>query len=160
MFESPLQQGKNSVSLTQLQFQQFSSTWFVDSEYRRLSQQTLAFRRILVEKVAWFIQNRAIAQFGTMEIRQFLMYLSTGHLDAEGRWGNNALTREVRPTTLRTYYSNLKVMFRWMVSEEYLEAAYSYHVSNNRSGFSNRSISSTRILSYNRAAVTNQSLWG
>ncbi len=123
MFETPLQQGKTPVSFTPLQIRQLTAAWLVDAEYRRLSLQTIAFRRNLAEKLIWFIEHRALSKFSTLEARQFLMYLDTGHQESSGRWGNHNLKQTVRPATLRTYYNNLKVMFSWVVSEGYADAS-------------------------------------
>lgn len=55
-----------------------------------------------------------------MELKQFLAYLTNGHEDPRGRWGNPALHKQVCPKTVSTYYTNLRTLFRCLVDERAL----------------------------------------
>ncbi|HZO89017.1 MAG TPA: hypothetical protein VFB38_11830 [Chthonomonadaceae bacterium] len=59
----------------------------LDGEIRQHSQATLAVRRIVVNKLLWFLKKRGYAQCGVTELRQFRAYLTHGHREPGGRWG-------------------------------------------------------------------------
>ncbi|MEP6756515.1 MAG: tyrosine-type recombinase/integrase, partial [Chthonomonadales bacterium] len=44
-------------------------------------------------------------------------YLTHGHEQVGGRWGNARLTERMRPQSVQTYYNTLKTFFRWMIEE-------------------------------------------
>jgi site-specific recombinase XerD len=91
--------------------------WLLDGDLRQLSQQTRAARKLLIEKLLWFLRTHGHPECGTAEIRAFLAYISTGHEREGGRWGNPLLKKAVRPRTVHTYYGNLRTFFRWLVAE-------------------------------------------
>lgn len=95
--------------------------WLIDSESRRLSPATVEGRRIVTEKLLWFLEHHGYQECGTNEIRAFLAYLSKGHENAGGRWGNGQLKKQAGSGTVFTYYMRLRTLFRWMVKEELLD---------------------------------------
>ena len=108
-------------SLQLPQFVQAAKDWLFDCEYRQHSTSTIATRRIVTDKLSWFLDQRACEQCGTSEVRQFLAYLNRGHQDAEGRWGNSRFNKPVRPRTVHTYHGHLRTFFAWLVTEGILD---------------------------------------
>src|SRR5438309_288484 len=90
---------KTEAALSVEQLDRYAKGWLLDGEIRQLSAATLAGRRIVIDKLLWFLRQQEISVCGMMELRQFLAYISTGHEDADGRWGNPQLKKRVRPTT-------------------------------------------------------------
>jgi len=105
----------SSVGISELAHQ--ASGWLLDGEIRQLSPQTRAFRRLLLDKLLWFLREKEFAECGLMELRAFLAYVSKGHEMQGGRWGNAQQTRPVRPSTTKTYHGHLRTFFRWLVAE-------------------------------------------
>jgi len=97
--------------------------WLLDGEIRQLSPNTLYARRLLVEKLLWFLRQRKYPTCGTLELRHFLAYIGNGHEDPNGRWGNAQLRKGVRPRTVQTYFINMKTLFGWLVDEGVLEVS-------------------------------------
>lgn len=109
--------------LTRAELAHQAEGWILDGEIRQLSKQTLAARRLLIEKLLWFLDHRGSSTCGLLELRAFLAYLSTGHAQPGGRWGNPHLKQGVRPRTVATYFGNLRTLFRFLVTEEVLEVS-------------------------------------
>lgn len=97
--------------------------WLLDCELRRHSPKTGGLRRMILKNLAWLAVREGWTDIGKEQVRVFLGYLSTGHLDAGGRWGNPQMTRPVRPVTVHTYHSHLKTFFSWLVVEGVLGAS-------------------------------------
>jgi len=86
-----------------------------------LSDQTITTRRYMFAKFLWWLHETGIDQCGADEIKRFLMYVSTGHTDPNGRWGDPHLTRAVRPRTVKDYHTTLRTFFRWLAAEGLIE---------------------------------------
>jgi integrase/recombinase XerC len=97
--------------------------WLLDGEVRQHSPNTLARRRIVTEKLIWFLRHKELEQCGAPELRAFLAYLGNGHETEGGRWGNPQLTRKVRPTTVSDYYRDLRALLNFLVADGVLEAS-------------------------------------
>ncbi|HEY3413900.1 MAG TPA: tyrosine-type recombinase/integrase [Armatimonadota bacterium] len=91
--------------------------WLLDGDIRQLSDRSLGNRRMVVDKLVWFLKDRAYERCGAAEIRQFLAYLNHGHEDEGGRWGNPQCDKPVGPSTVQTYYVHVRTFFRWLVDE-------------------------------------------
>ena len=89
----------------------YADGWLLDGEIRQHSAQTRGFRRMMLDKLLWFLREKEYALCGKAELRAFLAYLSTGHTAEGGRWGNTQLTQAVRPSTAKTYFSHLRTFF-------------------------------------------------
>ena len=85
---SPDALSTSPVGLSVTKLERFSQDWLYDCEFRQHSQQTLALRRHVLEKLIWLLRERECERCGPAEIRQFLAYLTTGHKEPGGRWGN------------------------------------------------------------------------
>lgn len=112
---------KDTLSVSELVFA--TRDWLFDGEYRQHSKSTTAIRRIVTDKLLWFLRERGYEQCGTSELRQFLAYLSRGHEDAAGRWGNARFSKPVRPRTVHTYHGHLRTLFTWLVCEGTLDTS-------------------------------------
>ena len=110
-----------TVSVNDLE--RYAEGWLLSGEIDQHSSRTLDARRSIVDKLLWFLRQKQHACCGTMELRQFLAYVTNGHKEEGGRWGNSQQTRPVRPRTVHTYHGHLRTFFRWIVSEEGLEVS-------------------------------------
>ena len=97
--------------------------WLLDGDIRQHSPATLANRRLVGDKLLWFLREKGYAACGKQELRQFFSCITHGHGAQGGRWGNPALTGPVRPSTVHTYHSRLRTFFRWLVAEEVIAAS-------------------------------------
>ncbi len=95
----------------------YAEGWILDCDIRQLSWRTIENRRLVIQKLLWFLQHKDYSECGLLELKQFLSYVSSGHEEANGRWGNSRLRRKVRPLTVSTYYSRLRTLFRYLVEE-------------------------------------------
>jgi integrase/recombinase XerD len=95
-----------------------SEGWLLDCQYRRLSDATVHTRRLLMQKLLWWFDHVGITICGTAELKAFLTYVSTGHEEPGGRWGNPRLSKPVRPRTVKDFHTTLRTFFRWLVEED------------------------------------------
>jgi hypothetical protein len=124
MKNSALTSTKTACSLPALELERSGQGWLLDCEIRRHSKPTLALRRIVLDNLSWFLRDRECAACGTLELRQFFVYLSPeGHEEDRGRWGNPQQTKPVRPSTVQTYHRHLRTFFRFLVAEGVMEAS-------------------------------------
>lgn len=87
------------------------------------SSRTIGARRDIIDKRLWFLKHKSFETCGTHELRQFLGYVTNGHKEPGGRWGNPHMTKPVRPRTVHTYHGHLRTFFRWLVAEGEMEAS-------------------------------------
>jgi len=95
--------------------------WLADCQIRQHSSSTIELRRTLLGRLQWFLNDREATLCGRSELRSFLAYLSSGHQDADGRWGkgkDKRWSRPLRPASVNTYYHHIRAFFSWLVSEE------------------------------------------
>lgn len=92
---------RNTLSVAELSAH--GQRWLLACDGRQHSSQTIALRRFLLDKLAWFLQTRNRTQCGPDELLQFFSYIRNGHTEEGGRWGDPMLTRPVRPRTVHTY---------------------------------------------------------
>jgi hypothetical protein len=67
---------KSEVTVGLAELERYAKGWLLDSEIRQPSPGTLASRRLVVEKLLWFLRQQELSICGTMELRQFLAYLT------------------------------------------------------------------------------------
>jgi site-specific recombinase XerC len=53
-----------------------------------------------------------------MTFREFLQYVSHGHEEPGGRWGNPQQKRPVKPATLAMFHCELRALANWMVAND------------------------------------------
>lgn len=111
----------STLSVTDLA--QLVEGWILDGEIRQYSPRTTEARRDVTGKLLWFLERERARECGPAELRRFLGYLTRGHEDPAGRWGDPRLTRAVKPATVSLYYRNLHALFAWLVEEGELEAS-------------------------------------
>ncbi len=99
-----------------------ASMWLMTGEIASHSPKTLSLRRLMTDKLLWFLRVKGHESCGLDELRLFLHYLLNGHKEPGGRWGNPQNSRPVSPCTVRDYHRNLKTFFNWMVTENVLAA--------------------------------------
>lgn len=109
--------GTNSA-FTPAEWERQIQGWILDGEIRQLSKRTLEERRRVTEKLLWFLRSQELRECGALELKRFLAYVSRGHEQPGGRWGNARMTRAVKPRTVFAYYRVLRALCRWLVLEE------------------------------------------
>lgn len=97
-----------------------ADAWILDGETAQRSPRTIEERKALREKLIWFLNHNGHDECGTIEMRNFLAYVATGHLRKGGRWGNAdhpAALLPVKPSTVASYHRNLRAMLRWGLAQ-------------------------------------------
>lgn len=112
---------EGTISVTPLE--SYGNDWLLDCELRQLSPQTRSLRRLILEKLAWYLRQNGHDQCGLRELRAFLAYLGRVPAPSEGRWGNSTLKQVARPATIHTYFAHLRTFFRWLVAEGEIEVS-------------------------------------
>lgn len=111
----------SSVSVVDLE--QYIEEWLIDCDCKQHSPRTNDTRRIFTKNLLWFLRHRGFDRVGLAELRQFFLYLRTGHEDAGGRWGNSQCTKPLRPISIKDYHTCIGTLFKCMVAEEILESS-------------------------------------
>ncbi len=99
------------------------SSWLLDGKLRQLSLGTLANRKLIIEKLVWFLEQHQLETCGVSELKKFMAYLNSGHEEESGRWGNPANHQPVRPSTVAMYYARLRTFFAYAVEEGLIEVS-------------------------------------
>jgi site-specific recombinase XerD len=94
--------------------------WLMDCQLRQHSHRTIQGRRDFLLKLLWFLKHKGEAEISTPQIRAFIHYLSEGHKDPLGRWGNPRLIKPLKPVTIHDFYRVLRAFFNWLIMEELL----------------------------------------
>jgi site-specific recombinase XerD len=105
----------SAKELTISDWQDLAQGWIDDGDLRQLSPRTLEERRRVTDKLLWFLRDREYPTCGTRELRAFLAYVSRGHEEQGGRWGNERMTRPVGARTVHAYFRVLRAFCRWLV---------------------------------------------
>lgn len=113
--ELPFSNSNPGISVSDLS--RFAEGWLLDCEIRQHSQATLDNRRLVLNNLVWFLNEKNYDTCSTLELRQFFAYVTRGDKGTPGRWGHADLDNTVRPSTVRTYHSRLRTFFRWAVGE-------------------------------------------
>lgn len=117
MENSALSSATSSVCISLRDLERNAEGWLLDGEIRQHSHDTIALRRIILDKLLWFLRQQEYPSCALRELRLFLAYVTRGHEGEAGRWGNPSLRKQVRPSTVQTYHRHLRTFFRWMISE-------------------------------------------
>lgn len=112
-----------SDSLTVSEIRDLAQAWIDDGEVRQLSPATLSERRLVTQKLLWFLKDRELRDCCTRELRSFLAYCSRGHEEERGRWGNDQCRRQVKPRTIKAYHRVLRAFFNWLIEAGDIEAS-------------------------------------
>lgn len=97
-----------------------ATDWLFECDYGGASEATVAKYRTIAENLAWFLRDREYSRCGKRELMEFFGYVRDGHEDPRGRWGNEHNRREARPSTVNTYFTVVRTLFRYLVLEGHL----------------------------------------
>ena len=89
----------------------FANDWLLDGQFRLHSPNTVATRRVFIKNLLWFLERRGFVHCGVTELKHFFIYLSNGHEEPGGRWGNPHLKKPLRPISVKDYFVNFASMF-------------------------------------------------
>lgn len=112
-----------AASLAVPDLSRLANDWLLDGQFRLHSPCTIATRRVFIKNLLWFLKKHNFQQCGSIELKQFFVYLSNGHEEPGGRWGNPQLKKPLRPISVKDYFVNFACLFDWIVSEGYLETS-------------------------------------
>jgi site-specific recombinase XerD len=125
--------GRNATSFSKSAFSEagvetfrltrLGESWLLAGDISRHSERTINSRRDILAKLSWFLADRQIGFCDVHALRQFLQYVTHGHKDPRGRWGNARNKRETTPGTVKTYHRHLRAFFNWLVKEGDLTAS-------------------------------------
>lgn len=101
----------------------FIESWLLSGDIQQHSGRTIESRRERLRGLVWFLSSRSLPWCGVNELRAFLHYLTHGHKEPGGRFGNPRLNRGVTPGTVKSYYSSIRTLFNWLVEEGVLESS-------------------------------------
>jgi len=113
--------GPNDLTVAALE--RYARDWLCDCQYRQHSPRTTETRRLILDKLLWFLREQDFERCGLSEIRAFLVYLSDSHDSPEGRWNNPKKRKPIKARTIHTWHGHLRAMFVWMVKEEILSSS-------------------------------------
>lgn len=123
MQKTALQSVKTDSSIKVSDLRRFADGWLLDGEIRQHSQATLRLRRLLIDKLTWFLDENKIDRCDVMALRQFFAYVTRTPSGEVGRWDNPQKKKAIRPCTVRTYYVHIRPFFNWLVDEGLLGAS-------------------------------------
>lgn len=85
--------------------------WLADCQIRNHSPQTIELRRVLCNRLNWFLQYRQYTSCSRTELRQFFAYLVGGHDAEQGRGGRPEprYRKVLRPATVDMYHNHLLI---------------------------------------------------
>ena len=112
---------KSRQGISRGDLSQFANDWLLDGQFRLHSPNTVATRRVFIKNLLWFLERRGFGHCGATELKHFFVYLSNGHEEPGGRWGNPQLKKPLRPISVKDYFVNFASMFDWFVAEDLIE---------------------------------------
>ncbi|HVF10817.1 MAG TPA: tyrosine-type recombinase/integrase, partial [Abditibacteriaceae bacterium] len=114
-------EGQKPASLSIPDLERCAQDWLFEGEFRSHSHKTIDNRRMFVKNLLRFLKQNEFGSCGKQELKAFFIYLSKP--EPEGRWGIPRLTQPLRPVSIKDYFTNLKIMFRWCVTEGLIESS-------------------------------------
>ena len=117
----PSQALPSGFSFSAAELKAYAESWYMDGEIRQHSARTLVKRRYLLGKFFWFLDHKHLQTVHTAVIRQFLSYVTNGHKEPGGRWGNPKETEPVKPGTVANFHSTLRAFLNWVCIEADLD---------------------------------------
>ncbi len=119
----PSHRDKSRQGISRHDLSNFANDWLLDGQFRLHSPNTIATRRIFIKNLLWFLERRRFEHCGVTELKHFFIYLSNGHEEPGGRWGNSQLKKPLRPISIKDYFVNFASMFDWFVAENLIETS-------------------------------------
>lgn len=123
MIQSALRSPVSEGEILPSDLPRFINGWILDGQYRQLSKQTLIIRRTICDRLVWWLDRERFDTCGSREIKGFLCYVTTGHEEPGGRYGNPLLTKPVTTRTVKDTHGVLRSFFLWLVSEGYVSVS-------------------------------------
>src|SRR5690349_2506535 len=108
MTATPLRSGISEHALSTEELPRFVKGWVLDGQYRQLSKQTLSLRQCICDRLIWWLRREGHSDCGQQEIKGFLHYVTIGHLEPGGRYGNAKLTEPVGTRTVKDTHGILR----------------------------------------------------
>ena len=115
--------GISHCEMTVPEFKRYASGWLLDCEMRRHSAQTLQLRKFILNKFYWWLQYSENSTVDRLSIRQFILYVTNGHTEPGGRWGQPHENQPVKPATVQLYHRHLRACINWIVAEGGLDSS-------------------------------------
>ena len=97
--------------------ERYITGWLLSGDIAQHTERTIDNRRRLMDQLIWFLRHRSFDDCGVLELRQFFAYLSHGHEEPGGRWGNPTCRKPLRPASIHTYHGHIRTLFGWIVNE-------------------------------------------
>lgn len=69
----------DSIPATDLK--RLANGWLLDCQYRNRSPCTIQLRRGTVDKLLWWLERESLDSCGALEVKGFMTYLRSGHLE-------------------------------------------------------------------------------
>lgn len=110
-----LKDSDSTIGVSELR--RYADGWIMSGEIAQHSERTIGNRRQVLKSLYWFLRREEYASCGLLELRAFFLYLTRGHKEPGGRWGNPQMCKPVTPRTVKDYHSTLRTLFRWIVAE-------------------------------------------
>ena len=123
MKNSPLTFRKTDSAVSTSDLTRYADGWLLTCDIARHSEQTIKLRRLILDKLLWFLKEKRLDTCSLHELRLFFSYLNHGHEQPGGRWGNPQQTKPVKPGTVATYDRHLRTFFCWLVQEDVLDGS-------------------------------------
>ncbi len=111
------------VKVPRLHLAKLGSYWLADGKSNGHSERTLEFRRDVLKKLDWFLEDRGWQVCGVEELKDFIGHVRHGHEESQGRWGNPKNRAATRPLTIHRYWRELQTLFNYCVREDFLQAS-------------------------------------
>jgi len=106
-----------SEAISRARLETLANEWLMECGFSCRAS-TVANRNFYVSKLLWFLDKKKLTLCDVSALRAFFHYLTHGHAEPGGRWGNPHETKTVKPSTLATYRRHLFSLFRWIQQEK------------------------------------------
>jgi site-specific recombinase XerD len=103
-------------------------SWLLVGDINRHNPCITENRRLSLGQFVWFLNQRGLTHCGPHDVRAFLHYLTRGHEEPGGRWGNPRLTKTTKPSTVRSHHTTLKAFFNWLMAEREITMSPIVHI--------------------------------
>lgn len=121
MLNSHSRSRKPADALAVADIKRYGEGWILDCQLRQLSPRTVSTRQDTIKKLLWFFNYKGYSECSTLELRNYLAYLTNSHKEPQGRWGIARLTQPLRPRSIWDVHNNVRCFFNWMIEEGYTE---------------------------------------
>ncbi len=112
-----------SAFLDRNDFSSYATGWLYDCEIRQHSARTVELRKLIIEKLEWWLDQKQIERIDVHSLRQFLHYVANGHKEPGGRWGDPLKTATPKPATVQLYHRHIRACLNWIVEEGTIDAS-------------------------------------